>query len=79
MAHVPMGDIQELWNQTPTHSWSALHKTLQQHKGKAEGISDTLVDYMLQYTQQLENSNQKYPDNPQQLYDIMNQYVEKRP
>jgi hypothetical protein len=23
MAHVPMGDIQELWNQTGQHSWSA--------------------------------------------------------
>ena len=78
MSHVPMGDIQELWNDTPHHSWSALHKTLQKHEGKAEGISNNLVDMMLKHTQQLEQSNQKYPDNPQQLYDIMNKYVEKQ-
>jgi hypothetical protein len=43
-----MGDIQELWNQTNQHSWSALHKTLEEHKGKAQGIEDSLVDMMLQ-------------------------------
>jgi hypothetical protein len=78
MAHVPMGDIQELWNQTSQHSWSALHQTLEEHKGKAQGIEDSLVDMMLQATQNLEHSHEKYPDNPQQLYDIMNKYVEQR-
>ncbi len=79
MAHVPMGDVQELWNDTPGHNWSALHKTLEQHLGKAEGIDNALVQYMLKWSQEEEHSHAKYPDNPQEFYDMVNKYVKSLP
>jgi hypothetical protein len=77
MAHIPMDDIRELWRQTPTHSWSALHKTLQAHKGKTEGISDSLVDMMLLITRAEEQAGNPYPDSADQLYNVLNQGAEK--
>ncbi|HZR42010.1 MAG TPA: hypothetical protein VFB12_17960 [Ktedonobacteraceae bacterium] len=77
MAHVPMDDVQELWKDTSAHSWSAFHDTLEKHKGKTEGISDTLVDRMLEITQDLEKSRTPYPDSPQKLYDVLNERVGK--
>jgi hypothetical protein len=70
-----MDDIQELWTETPHHSWKALHDTLQHHKGKAEGISDNLVDLMLQISQSFEKSGKSFPSSPQQLYDELNQQI----
>jgi len=40
-----MDDIRELWSETPNHNWSALQKTLNAHRGKAQGISDALARY----------------------------------
>lgn len=77
MAHIPMDDIQELWNQTTQHSWSALHQTLEQHKGKAAGISDTLVDMMLPITQRESQAGHNYPDSPQQLAEVLNRQLPK--
>ncbi len=74
-----MGDITELWNQTPDHSWAALHKTLEGHRGKAGGIEDYLVDAMLKISKRKAESHEKYPDNPQQLYDVINEEIRKMP
>ena len=76
MSHVPMGDIQSLWNWTPDHNWSALIKTLQDHISTTEGISNNLIVMMLHHAKKLEQENKKYPDNPRELYDMMNKYVE---
>lgn len=75
MAHIPSGDIQELWNDTKEHSWKALHKTLEQHQGKAEGISNNLVDMMLNITDRMEKEGKAYPNSTQQLYDVLNDQV----
>lgn len=77
MAHIPMDDIEPLWNETPQHDWGALRKTLEAHKGKVNGISDTLVDMMIMATEELEKSNQPYPENPQQLHDVLNARIPK--
>jgi hypothetical protein len=66
-----MDDINEMWNQAP-HDWSGLHRWLEQHKGKAEGISDNLVDMMSQITS---HTNHPFPSSPQQLYEFFNQQI----
>ncbi len=71
MAHVTQGDIEELWNSAP-HNWSGLQKNLQSRQGKAEGISNNVVEDMLRITQDMERSGQSFPGSPQQLYDMMN-------
>lgn len=76
MAHIPMGDIQELWNQTNDHSWKGLHSTLQQHKGKAQGISNDLVHAMLDITGRLEKEGKPYPASTQKLYDVLNDQLQ---
>lgn len=77
MAHVPIDDIQELWNWTPQHNWSALHKTLQEHVSTAQGISNNLVEAMLHISEQEQQAGHKYPESPKQLYDLMNSRIEK--
>lgn len=73
MAHVPMGDITEMWNQAP-HNWSGLRDWLRGHEGKAEGIDNALIPMMIQVTEK--KGNASFPSNPQDLYNEMNQHVE---
>lgn len=72
MAHLPGGDAQQLWNESG-HSWSGLHQALEQHRGKAEGIDNALVNDLLPITKNLEHSGQSFPDSAQQLQDVLNQ------
>jgi len=78
MAHIPMDDVQALWNATPHHDWASLHRTLEQRKGKAEGISDRLIDLLLPITQQWAQSHHPFPDSPQRLYDMLNQAIQSK-
>lgn len=71
MAHIPMSDIEELWNGS-SHSWSGLRQNLEQRRGKAEGISNTLVLDMIKYTEEEEKAGHPFPSSAQQLYDEMN-------
>lgn len=71
MAHVPMDDITEMWNNAP-HDWKGLHGWLEGHKGKAQGISDNLVDMMSQITT---NNSRPFPKSQQELYDFMNSQI----
>ncbi|CCF85593.1 hypothetical protein [Nitrolancea hollandica] len=77
MANIPMDDILPLWNETKQHKWSAFQKTLEQHRGKAEGIEDYLVDLMLVLTRREEQSNSPFPNSPQQLYEVLNRRLEQ--
>lgn len=77
MAHIPMGDIRELWSETSDHSWSGLIKTLNGHRGKAEGISDSLVDLMLMVSNTEEKKNRPYPNSSDELYNVLNEGVAK--
>lgn len=73
MAHIPMGDIEELWKQNGSHNWSGLHQTLEEHRGKKQGISNTLVVEMLKISKNLEGSGQSYPSSAQELYNTLNE------
>jgi hypothetical protein len=73
--HIPMDDVQQLWNETLQHSWSALQKTLEGHKGKAKGIEDALVSTILQATQREQQGGHPFPDSPRQLYEVINKDV----
>ncbi len=78
MAHIPVDDVQTLWNDTPQRGWSALHRTLQQHKGKVDGISDSLIDMLMPIAQRFAQSGQPYPDSPQKMYELLNQQIQAR-
>ncbi len=75
VAHIPMDDIQQLWNDTPSHDWSSFHETLQRHKGKVDGISDRLIDLLLPVSEQMARSGRPFPESPQQLYEVLNQQI----
>lgn len=75
MAHIPMNDITELWNESG-HSWSGLHQNLEQRRGKAAGISNTLVLEMLRITHQEDDSGHSFPNSAQGLYDLLNQRLQ---
>ena len=75
MAHIPMSDIEELWNGS-NHSWSGLRPNLEQRRGKAEGISNTLVVDMTRYAEQEEKAGHPFPSSAQQLYNEMNRKLQ---
>lgn len=77
MAHIPMGDIEELWNSTPQHSWKALHQNLEGRKGTSEGISNNLVDDMIRISSSMEKSGKSFPSSAQQLYNELNQHLQQ--
>lgn len=72
MAHIPMGDIKELWEQSSDHSWKGLHKMLEARKGTAQGISNQLVLDMLQMVGRFEKEGKPFPSSQQQLYNELN-------
>lgn len=78
MAHIPMDDINLLWNETKDKNWQELHQVLEQHKGKTNGISDTLVKIMLARSEEMAKSGQPFPDSPEKLSDVLNQNLEKK-
>lgn len=78
MAHVPMGDIRELWKENGDHSWKGLHRTLEARKGKTGGISNDDVLMMLRTVDRLEKDNTPYPDSDTKLYDLMNKQLQQQ-
>ncbi len=77
MAHIPMDDIHLLWRETRQHTWPAFRQTLQAHKGKVDGISDALIDLMLKMSEDFERSGQPFPSTPQQLFEVLNQQLQR--
>ncbi|RJQ50897.1 MAG: hypothetical protein C4521_13180 [Actinobacteria bacterium] len=70
MAHVPMDDIEQIWNGIPSKSWDAMESYLINAKGKPEGISDTLVNMMLDFIPDWQD--QPFPESPVELYNFVN-------
>ncbi|MBI2577556.1 MAG: hypothetical protein HYV77_01795 [Candidatus Wildermuthbacteria bacterium] len=70
--HVPMDDIEEVWNAS-NKSWEGLEKTLQAKKDKAEGVEDTIVEYMLAKAAEKRKASETFPETFQELYKIMNE------
>jgi hypothetical protein len=77
MAHIPMDDTNDLWKETKDRNWGALEKTLQAHKGKTNGISDTLVDMMTMTTKKMEETNAPYPKSAKELNEVLNKNLSK--
>ena len=74
MAHIPQGDIEELWNSAP-HNWAGLRQNLEGRRGKAVGISHKLVDDLIQTAQQMEQKGEPFPSSDQQLYTVLNRHL----
>ncbi len=79
MAHLPMDDAKALFGDNKQKSWSGLSQVLQQRRGKAEGISDTLIVMMMPIVQRLDQSKRPYPDSIQELQKILNDELAKVP
>lgn len=77
MAHIPMDDVQTLWNEIQDKSWSGLHQVLEQHRGKTNGISDNLIQMMIPETEELEKRGEPFPDSPEKLSEVLNENLEK--
>ncbi len=77
MAHIPQDDVRQLFQENQQQSWPALHKILQQHKGKAEGIEDSVIDSLLIVTKRLEQSGQPYPGSSDQLQRVLENELSK--
>ena len=75
MAHVPTDDARQLFQETNPKTWSQFQRVLQQHKGKTNGISDNLIDLMMQMTGQFEQSHQPFPSTAEQLQDMLNRQL----
>jgi hypothetical protein len=73
MAHIPMDDTDVLWQETSEKSWKALRKTLEQHRGKTNGIENELVSLMMDEAQKMEIENKPYPESPQELNQVLNE------
>ncbi len=72
MAHVPLDDAKQLFHETNPKTWSQFGKVLHQHKGKVDGISDTLIDLMMEMVPYFEQTHQPFPNTPEQLQDLLN-------
>jgi len=79
MAHLPIDDAEMLFNDNKQMSWSGLLNVLKQRKGKAEGISDTLIDLMMPITQRFAQSNKPYPNSAEGLQEVLNDELAKVP
>ncbi len=79
MAHLPMDDAKMLFNDNKQMTWSGLYQVLQQRRGKAEGISDTLIVLMMPIVQRMEQSKQPYPRSVQELEMMLNKELQKVP
>ncbi len=71
MAHIPPDDVKQLFEENKQKSWSGLHSLLQQHKGKADGIEDSVIDTLLLVGRRLEQSNEPYPGSSEQLQRVL--------
>lgn len=75
MIHVPMDDIEELWNDLPEQNWESLKNELMQRKGKTEGISNNLINMMIDIAKDKEGSDESFPKNSEELYELFNSEI----
>ncbi len=79
MAHMPMDDAVLLYNDNKQKTWSGLEQVLQQRKGKAEGISDTLINMLMPMVHDMAQSRLPYPNSAKELNEELNSRLEKIP
>lgn len=79
MAHLPIDDAEMLFNDNKQRNWPGLLNALKQRKGKAEGISDTLITLMMPIAQSFAQSNTPYPNSAEGLQEVLNDELAKVP
>jgi hypothetical protein len=72
VAHVPLDDARQLFFETNPKTWSQFRNVLRQHKGKVDGISDTLIDLMMEMVPHFEETHEAFPGTPEQLQNLLN-------
>jgi hypothetical protein len=77
VTHIPMDDINEIWQQTQQMTWSALMDVLHAQQETTDGISDTLVDAMTKMSNEFQSSGRPFPASLKQLYDVFNQQLQQ--
>lgn len=77
MAHIPADDVQQLFHDNKQKSWSGLLSVLQQRKGKAEGIEDSIIDSLTIVTKRLEQAHETYPGSSDQLQRVLENEMAK--
>jgi hypothetical protein len=77
MAHIPMDDITQVWNDTPNSSWKGLEQSLVRLRGQGVGISDELVDSVIRMCCEFERSGKPFPSSQKELYELLNQQLQK--
>lgn len=77
MAHIPTDDVRQLFQENKEKSWSGLHKVLQQHRGKAEGIEDAVVTSLIMLTRRMMETNQPYPLSSEEMQRMLDSELTK--
>jgi hypothetical protein len=77
MAHIPMDDVRQLYQENKEGTWSGLLSLLRQHKGKAEGIEDSIIDTLMIVTQRLAQAHEVYPHSPEQMQRVLENELSK--
>ena len=77
MAHVPMDDVRQLFNDNKQKSWTGLQQTLKQHKGKTNDIEDSIIDTLMLITQRLVQAKEPYPNSPEQMQRVLEYEMSK--
>lgn len=77
MAHIPKDDVVEIFEENQQRTWQGLQQTLQKHKGKTDGIEDSVIDTLTLLSQQMAQSNQPYPHSTDQLLRVLENELAK--
>ncbi len=77
MQHIPSDDIKQLYNENKDKSWSGLLSILRQHKGKAEGIEDSVISTLMMIVQRLDQAKQPYPSSSDDMQRILDSELAK--
>ena len=72
MAHLPMDDAVQLFDDNKQRNWPGFEQVLKQHKGKADGISDNLIDLMMPISEHFAQAKRPYPNSPDELQRVIN-------
>lgn len=79
MAHLPMDDARMLFDDNKEKTWMGLHHVLQRRKGKAEGISDTLITMMMPIAERMAQMQRPFPGSAKELQQVLNDELAKVP
>ena len=77
MARIPADDVKQLFDENKGKSWKSFHNVLEQHKGKADGIEDSIIEVLLLITPHLEQSGIPYPISAEEMGRVLDSEISK--